>query len=242
MQSVDDSNGSGPFIADCAWKPALVALLALAARGSLDRNVSWSRFIHLALWIFLWTYRCKKFDPTAHFDCSLLLGLVVWSSYTELHSYNLRFWDAMFPVWTTYLIVRSAFWLKGLFEWCFNASLKSHKSHSEPVAAERHGRPMLFPCRTTHSRMFPEKHSFGYSYLYVGVPVGWRGCSGSMLSVDTPKGAKRGWFHVQASDFLERGGDDQTLDAKLSLYLNSQVVPSSKCPVARLTVSGCFGR
>ncbi|KAL8910450.1 MAG: hypothetical protein Q9171_004244 [Xanthocarpia ochracea] len=35
-------------------------------------------------------------------------------------------------------------------------------------------KPLLFPSKTSHTRLFPKKHSFTYSYLLVGIPVGWR--------------------------------------------------------------------
>ena len=38
-----------------------------------------------------------------------------------------------------------------------------------------HGKPMLFACRTTQVWFAPKNHSFLYSYLLAGVPVGWRG-------------------------------------------------------------------
>ncbi|KAF2087683.1 hypothetical protein K490DRAFT_73610 [Saccharata proteae CBS 121410] len=83
-------------------------------------------------------------------------------------------------------------------------------------------------CRTAHSRFFPQKHSFSYSYLCVGVPVGQRNKYGNMLSVDTQclpaqKQAK-GWFHVQGEDHLERGGSQMDLKDKLSQYLQTQGV------------------
>ena len=34
--------------------------------------------------------------------------------------------------------------------------------------------PLLITSRTTHSRIFPQKHAFSYSYLFVGIPVGSR--------------------------------------------------------------------
>lgn len=87
--------------------------------------------------------------------------------------------------------------------------------------------PLLIPCRTTHTRLFPKKHSFSYSYLYVGIPVGWRGRSGTLLSADVnllPELDRRyGWFHVSADDLLESSTANRGLEAKLSDYLENQV-------------------
>lgn len=62
-------------------------------------------------------------------------------------------------------------------------------------------RACLWPSRTTHTRLFPKKHSFAYSYCLVGVPVDAHGYRGRLVSSDTET---RGWFHVDARDHLER--------------------------------------
>ena len=88
------------------------------------------------------------------------------------------------------------------------------------------GKVLLFPCRTSHSRKFPQKHSFSYSYLAVGVPVGFEGNTGGMVSVvasDKSKPGSRGWFTVDAEDHLERGKPKLGLREKLHDYLRAQV-------------------
>lgn len=84
-------------------------------------------------------------------------------------------------------------------------------------------RPMLFPCQTTHIRLFPKKHTFAYSYLMVGVPVNWEGASGGMVSSGGQPWWRRGWYQVRAADYLERGGGHLGLRGKLDAYLISQV-------------------
>ena len=90
-------------------------------------------------------------------------------------------------------------------------------------------RPLVFPCRTTHTRFFPKKHSFSYSYLFVGIPVGWRGSVGSILSADLESlslkdhGRKHGWLSVESADYLDRGDNAHGLQGKLDSYLQSQV-------------------
>lgn len=91
-----------------------------------------------------------------------------------------------------------------------------------------HGRVLLFPCKTTHSRLFPKTHSFVYSYLVVGIPVGWEGASGGMVSVSSSEQSwysrlKRGWFHVDPADYLHRGDRQLGLRGKLDAYLRTQV-------------------
>lgn len=86
--------------------------------------------------------------------------------------------------------------------------------------------PLLIPGKTTHTRLFPEKHSFDYSYLSVGVPVGWIGRAGSALSCDVnhlPLSKRlRGWFDVDAKDYLSRD-EHNCLEHKLGHYLQEQV-------------------
>lgn len=91
-------------------------------------------------------------------------------------------------------------------------------------------KPLLFPARTAHTRLFPKKHSFSYSYLLVGIPVGWRGVVGSFLSADFPSEclhqapkSRHAWFNVGAADYLERGGGNLGLEGKLRSYLETQV-------------------
>lgn len=97
------------------------------------------------------------------------------------------------------------------------------------------GRPYLIPCRTTHRRLFPEKHSFSYSYLTVGVPVGYNGIANGMMEVDgrPPSGFERifpiaklllrSWYRVQASDHFQRGHGGLDLRGKLDKYLQFEV-------------------
>ena len=90
-------------------------------------------------------------------------------------------------------------------------------------------KPFLFPCRTSHTRIFPKKHSFSYSYLFVGIPIGWRGRISSVLTADLKtlpwKGQKPkiGWFNVDSGDYLARGDSMHGLRGKLDNYLKSQV-------------------
>lgn len=90
------------------------------------------------------------------------------------------------------------------------------------------GQVLLFPCKTTHTRTFPKRHSFEYSYLVVGIPVGWEGISGGLVSCSSTKSSwfcksTKGWFHVDPADYLERGNGQLGLRGKLDAYLKSQV-------------------
>ncbi|KAI1207342.1 uncharacterized protein F4807DRAFT_185467 [Annulohypoxylon truncatum] len=102
------------------------------------------------------------------------------------------------------------------------------------------GRPLLFPCRTTHTRFFPKKHSFDYSYLLVGIPIGWSGTAGGMISNDQNGTGARGWYKVAAADYLERGNGHLGLRGKLDAYLKSQNVDASQYPYAYLVTAAKF--
>ncbi|PHH88135.1 hypothetical protein CDD83_7939 [Cordyceps sp. RAO-2017] len=103
------------------------------------------------------------------------------------------------------------------------------------------GRPYLIPCRTTHRRQFPKQHSFSYSYLVVGVPVGYSGNANGMVSVDGAKrGGQRAWYHVDAADYLQRGHGELGLRGKLDGYLASQGADPADYPHAYLITAARF--
>lgn len=97
--------------------------------------------------------------------------------------------------------------------------------------------PLLIQSRTTHSRLFPRKHSFGYSYFFVGVPVGMTGRVSSALSID---GVPPAWFDVRAADYLNRGGEHLTLAEKLKSYLHVQGVTDRDYSFAYLVTAPRF--
>lgn len=94
-------------------------------------------------------------------------------------------------------------------------------------------KPLFFPSRTTHTRIFPKHHSFSYSYLLVGIPAGWKGSAGGMVAANQGHkniryGLQDGYsgscfYSVDAADYLERGNGHLGLEGKLRKYLESQV-------------------
>ncbi|KAI1102085.1 hypothetical protein F4804DRAFT_278064 [Jackrogersella minutella] len=102
------------------------------------------------------------------------------------------------------------------------------------------GRPLLFPCQTTHTRFFPKKHSFDYSYLLVGIPVGWTGTAGGMVSNDENSTGAEGWYKIDAADYLERGNGHLGLRGKLDAYLGSEGVDAARYPYAYLVTAAKF--
>ncbi|RDA93695.1 hypothetical protein CP533_4893, partial [Ophiocordyceps camponoti-saundersi (nom. inval.)] len=102
------------------------------------------------------------------------------------------------------------------------------------------GRPYLIPSRTTHRRLFPEKHSFSYSYLVVGVPVGFSGNIRGIVSACLPSWRRKAWFDVDAADYLQRGFSDVGLRGKLDGFLRSQNVDPLDYPHAYLVTAARF--
>lgn len=88
---------------------------------------------------------------------------------------------------------------------------------------------LFLPSETAHIRFFPQRHAFNYSYLLAGVPVGFKGSLGGIISVDEEsvgldnrKKAKT-WFSVDAEDYLARGHGHLGLKVKLDRFLLSEV-------------------
>ena len=90
-------------------------------------------------------------------------------------------------------------------------------------------KPLVFPCKTTHTRLFPKKHSFSYSYLLVGFPIGVArseyigeyGRSSAQLSKSNR--SPKAWFNVRAEDYLGRGNSERGFRGKLDAYLLDNV-------------------
>ncbi|KAJ2965819.1 hypothetical protein NQ176_g10436 [Zarea fungicola] len=122
---------------------------------------------------------------------------------------------------------------------------------------------VFIPSRTTHSRFFPKKHSFAYSYLTVGIPVGLRSEINGLLSVDPPQPPaptrSRWWwwwwwwwqwlsrlvssspvYKVDAANHLARGIDQGGLRAKLNHFLASQKINANNYPYAFLVTAPQF--
>lgn len=121
-------------------------------------------------------------------------------------------------------------------------------TYAAPPSSKNRHPARFFPARTTHTRLFPKRHSFSYSYFLVGVPVGSSGRAGPLLSTDIEKdhesapaltrGSLTGWipaswlhwlvfyglpFRVVAEDHLQRDdGQQWTLKRKMEEFLRSR--------------------
>ncbi|KAI0406060.1 hypothetical protein F4802DRAFT_606563 [Xylaria palmicola] len=97
------------------------------------------------------------------------------------------------------------------------------------------GRPLLFPCRITRNIFFSNKQqSFESSALLVGVPVGWSGVAGGLVSVDCQVPGPQPRYTVDAADHLLPGSGHLGLRGKLDMFLTSQNIELSHYPYAYL--------
>lgn len=145
------------------------------------------------------------------------VALQTFSDYTKAQLFRLLLAYAQYAV-IAFVIFQLARWLL---------------VPSSPSTWAGQGKVLLFPGKTTHSRLFPKRHSFDYSYLVVGIPVGWEGVSGGMVSSSSSKPSwwslsRRGWYHIDPEDYLTRGNRKLGLRGKLDAYLRSQVCVGAK--------------
>ncbi|KAL2074936.1 hypothetical protein VTL71DRAFT_8716 [Oculimacula yallundae] len=114
------------------------------------------------------------------------------------------------------------------------------------------GQPYLIPCRTTHTRFFPKKHSFSYSYLTVGIPVVYRNEAFGMISVEEQKhhlstGSwsisrwfRQSWYTIRACDYLQRSDQELSLRQKLDMFLQAERQNPTDYPHAYLITAPRF--
>lgn len=192
-----------------------------------------------------WLIRAAQGDPTWQTDLFLCLGLD--------YIYNRGFWILRpgFYEWlhrtqSEHVVIYVIMAASALFSFAIVS-----RGEAGPIEHGKHEKeaglllpPLLIPARTTHSRMFPKKHSFSYSYFYVGIPVGWKGRAGSALSADVDVseegGQKRGWFHVDSADCLDRSNQSDGLEGKLERYMDSQSVSTNEWSFAYLVTAPRF--
>ncbi|KAI0446208.1 hypothetical protein F4803DRAFT_58463 [Xylaria telfairii] len=99
------------------------------------------------------------------------------------------------------------------------------------------GRPLLFPCRIMNAPILPTKRSFEYSSLLIGVPVGWNGVAGGLVSVDCEVPGFKTWYTIDAVDHLIPGPTHLRLRDKLDWFLTSRGIEASRYPHAYLVTT-----
>ncbi|TPR04741.1 putative proteasome subunit alpha type-3 domain protein [Aspergillus niger] len=99
--------------------------------------------------------------------------------------------------------------------------------HNPHVRPDLLGRPLLFPAKLSHARRFPasERYNYWYDYFMVGVPVGFRGRIGNLISIDNQPTSEsileKCWFTIDPAYYLEPGSGDRTLEEKLNIFLHN---------------------
>ena len=166
-------------------------------------------------------------------DITLLIFFVLIRNWNTLHWYINAYIDFA-AVTVVTKVTASLFVLLQIIRYFSCLQDKSCSLQGFPF------KPLFFPCRTSHTRLFPKKHNFSYSYLLVGIPVGWEGSVGGMLSGDDSRelppwysrilslNPGSAWFTVHGDDHLGRGHASGGLQEKLRNYLQSQVC--GPCP------------
>lgn len=180
--------------------------------------------------VFLWMLRLYCDDEATWSDARWIAAFGLWNYRDYCKEFIIHSAGSIYSDYTSLackaLILSSSF----LALW-FSSSNLGRKERSSKIAdpfVTDFLKPLIFPCRTTHARFFPKKHSFSYSYLLVGIPIGWRGAIGSFLSADETdsqscaRQRQRAWFSVNAEDYLQRGSDVDGLKGKLRSFLASQ--------------------
>ncbi|QGA15190.1 hypothetical protein EYB26_002846 [Talaromyces marneffei] len=94
---------------------------------------------------------------------------------------------------------------------------------------------LVFPGRTSHTRVLPKVHSFLYAFLIIAVPI--RNCKSNWFAAIDNKTKlwwRRGWLQVDSPDHLHRGDDKRGLSHKLDQYLESKQYIPAKYPTVWL--------
>ncbi|KAI9888196.1 MAG: hypothetical protein M1820_010240 [Bogoriella megaspora] len=212
-------------------------------------SATWTVVAAWTCWSTSGLYRKGRNDPTIITDVLTATIVELWTSRIDLSHLELRCTarSCRDPItWEVLALLVVCAILAGIGVRRENLQQKLAKKAKSQMenSDENLLKPMILPCRTNHTRLFPKKHSFSYSYLFVGIPVGWRGCTWSALSVDTqilsPNERKRGWFHISGADYLDRDNPGLDLKAKLAFYLQSQDENPGDYPHAYLVTAPKF--
>jgi hypothetical protein len=124
------------------------------------------------------------------------------------------------------VVVGTIFWI---YQYRVSTKNKSSEFTFPPEFTELvppdHLKALIFPCRTTHARVFPKKHSFVYSYLLYGIPIFPKVISPDGTHYGVLDDSKEGkwWLQVRAEDYLERGYGELGFYEKLKMTLKAQV-------------------
>lgn len=195
-------------------------------------GLGWYTWPVLATWVAIGGVRLRYADSKLKQDC-LLFGLVnIFLLRGRLHAIIEKSWNeltslkdqrsllATLVTVTLALVIRRAY-------------SKNECRDESPVEISEglrkwsldYPKPLIFPCRTTHARVFPKRHAFGYKYLLCGFPIIPAGTATDGTTVGDGKDRRLGnwWLHVKADDYLERGYGGLGFYGKLKKCLRDRV-------------------
>lgn len=197
----------------------------------------WRIWLLLMIWTTGCSARLLHGDRQVFTDCCLFATSCMWLWRNELIDFAVKRRDEAHATAnvdgssTLYLALSvTTVLVSTVISFSFRrAERKSNRSaESPPTACEwtlDHPPARIFPCRTTHARMFPKKHAFGYSYLQCGYPVVPQATTTEGINISDGKDRTIGrwWMHVKADDYLDRGNGDLGFYGKLKMYLRQHV-------------------
>lgn len=182
-----------------------------------------------AVWAVVGGVRIGHRDRKVLWDSALLGALYAWGKKDSLVRDGVQ-------LWVTTRLSRNV--LVGIVALATSAYLYYQQSKDDmcdPLTDEKpeenrawtlaHPQPLIFPCQTTHTRIFPKKHAFGYSYLLYGHPVIPSGVATDGRDISNGRDRSLGswWLCVRAKDYLKRGQSSLGFYDKLQSFLREQV-------------------
>ena len=156
--------------------------------------------------------------------CVTLLGV---------QSGGLRFWAKAIVAFLSSVLLIATLALAGLLVWVLLDSRGLISTTPNPKRVI--GRPLLFPATLTHTRVSPVKNKFSHRVFFVGIPIGFRGQIGRLLSIDQDDSTLPytkllrqlfTWFSFDPVRYLQREDNEYGLRDKLDRFLRSQVCPN----------------
>jgi Protein of unknown function (DUF1365) len=176
-------------------------------------RISFQNAAFALIWIAVWFTRSKE-DLSRWGDLYLFIFFQIWSKKAFIFS---QLTPIRYAIATIFTILVSCILL--LTSIALSRNLRSHRLVKwNNIDCTK---PLILRCRTSHTRMFPKRHTFSYRYLQVSVPVGFNGSCSRLLSVG--QDSTPALFRVDARDYLIRDSKRATLEGKLEEYLESQV-------------------
>ena len=212
MQIARGRRGLGASLVECA--PLTLLLPCAVADG-------WRVWPLLAIWIGGYAVRRRHEDRQLTTDCAVSGILYAWLARENLIATASKSWN----IWMSwirsaertsliYAVSSVALPLTILAFFLWRTFVSSKNTTATPLDISRWRsqietpKPKIFPCQTTHARIFPKRHGFAYSYLQCGFPIVSSGTKYN--GIEFPSGEDRTlgrwWLRVRAEDYLERGG------------------------------------